>query len=439
MAAAVSEDIPVAVLGLWHLGAVTAAGLAHLGYRVTGLEMHRSRLKALVDGRPPIYEPGLAEMFGQGIASGRLSFVGDPRTAVANAEFVMLAADVPVDEHDEPDISGLIDAAKTISPHLKPGTTLVVQSQVPVGTCTQILQVVQQANPHAEIHLAYCPENLRLGEAIRRFLYPDMIVIGVDTPAAQARLEEFIGPIEAPRVVMDIRSAEMTKHALNMLLATAISFGNEIGALCELAGADAMQVIRALRLDQRIGPGLPLDPGPAFSGGTLARDVSVLRRLAAMHGMPVPLVEGVLAVNEAQKTLALRRLEATLGTLHGAQVGLLGLTYKAGTSTIRRSLALELIRALGARGASVTAYDPLADLSEADALPPFTRVADPYAVAHGADALVIMTDWSEFRTLDLRMLRNAMRGTVLIDTRNLLDATRAAAAGFAYYGLGRWA
>lgn len=437
MAAVVSEEIPVTVLGLWHLGAVTAAGLARLGYRVTGLEMHESRLKALVGGTPPIYEPGLAEMFGQEIASGRLSFVGDPRKAVANAEFVMFAEDVRVDEHDEPDISGLIDAAKTISPHLKPGTTLIVQSQVPVGTCARILQVVQQANPHAEIHLAYCPENLRLGEAIRRFLHPDMIVIGVDTPAAQARLEELFRPIEAPKVVMAVRSAEMTKHALNMLLATAISFGNEIGALCELVGADAVQVIRALRLDRRIGPGLPLDPGPPFSGGTLARDVSVLRRLAMIHGVPAPLLEGVLAVNEAQKTLALRRLEGTLGTLRGAQVGVLGLTYKAGTSTVRRSVALELVRALGARGASVTAYDPFADLSEADALPPFTRVADPYAAAHGADALVIMTDWPEFRTLDLRTLRDAMRGTVLIDTRNTLDATAAAAAGFTYCGVGR--
>ncbi len=436
MRAAVSAD-PVVVLGVWHLGAVTAAALAHLGYQVTGVEAHASRLRALAAGEPPLYEPGLGELFDEEIASGRLGFVDDPIEAVAGAKFVMFAEDVPVNDHDEPDISGLIGTVRAVAPHLAPGATLIVQSQVPVGTCALILQAVQDANPAGEVHLAYCPENLRLGEAIERFLRPDMIVIGVDTPEAQSRAEELFRPIEAPRVVMDVRSAEMTKHALNALLATAVSFGNEIGALCELVGADALHVVRALRLDRRVGPGLPLNPGPPFTGGTLARDISVLRRLAKTHGVRVPLLEGVMTVNETQKTWALQRLEETLGTLRNAQIAILGMTYKAGTSTIRRSLAVELIQSLKGRGVSVTAYDPRVDLTEVDTLPSFTRVADPYEAAHDADALVIMTDWPEFRALDLKVLRHAMRGNVLIDTWNLFDSRRASSAGFAYFGVGR--
>ena len=431
------DGIRVAVLGIWHLGAVTAACLANLGYAVTGVEQNTSHLGPLMRAVPPVFEPGLGELFHREVASGRLRFTAEVREAVSEAEFVLFGEDIPVDEQDEPDISGVLHTAETIAPYLKPGATIIILSQVPVGTCARIARMVHEAHPRAAIHLAYCPENLRLGEAIDRFLHPDMIVIGVDTPGARARVEEFYRPIDAPKAVMDIRSAEMTKHALNMLLATAISFGNELGALCEQVEADAPTVIRALRLDRRIGSGLPLDPGAPFSGGTLARDVRVLLRLAGSHGVKVPLIEGVVAVNEAQKVLTLTHLEQALGGLRGTHVGVLGLTYKAGTSTIRRSAAIDLLRALQVRGVSVAAYDPLADLSEAHVLPEFQRVADPYAAACGADALVIMTDWPEFRTLDLGRLRRAMRRGVVIDTRNMLDAVAVAAEGFSYYGVGR--
>ncbi len=429
--------IRVCVLGIWHLGAVTAACLASLGYEVTGVEDNPRRVEALQRGLPPIYEPGLEELFVREMAADRLRFVGNPGEAVANAQLILFTEDVPVDERDQADVSGLLATAGTIAPWLQPGATLIVLSQVPVGTCARLVQVVSEANPRAGVHVAYCPENLRLGDAIERFLRPDMIVIGADTAAARARVEELYRPLDVPKVVMDIRSAEMTKHALNSLLATCISFGNEIGVLCEEVGADARLVVSALRLDRRIGPGMPLYPGPPFSGGTLARDVRVLHRLARNSGVEAPLLESVLAVNDRQKTLAVRKLEHALGDLRGVRVAVLGLTYKAGTSTIRRSLALEVIHALEARSVIIAAYDPMADLSELGTRPHFQCAKDPYAAARGADALVIMTDWPEFRTLDLGTLRRTMRRGVVIDTQNLLDPAAVAAEGLAYYGVGR--
>ena len=435
--AVLAPAMRVGVFGIWHLGAVTAACLAHLGFRVTGVEANAARLASLKSGVPPLYEPGLAELMDREIAAGRLHFVADPAAAAGDADVVILAEDVPVNDADEPDVSGLLETARAIAPHLRAGTTLIVMSQVPVGTCALLQRTVSEAHPGVEIHVAYCPENLRLGAAIERFLHPDMVIIGADTPAARSRVETLYSGTQAPKVIMDIRSAEMTKHALNVLLATAISFGNEVGMLCERLGIDAVRVTEAIRLDRRIGFGLPLLPGPPFSGGTLARDLQVLRRLASARSVAMPLLEGVLAVNERQKMLALDRLQEALGDLAGARVAVLGLTYKPGTSTVRRSLAVELIRTLAVRGASVAAYDPKADLSEATALPPFVRAPDPVAAARGADAVVIMTDWPEFRALDLHALRAAMRGNVLIDTRNMLDADTAAATAFSYYGIGR--
>jgi UDPglucose 6-dehydrogenase len=384
-----------------------------------------------------LYEPGLEELMGQEIAEGRLGFVTDPKTATAEADVVIFAEDVPVNDADEPDVSGLLQTAQSVAPHLRDDATLVVMSQVPVGTCTLIRRTVMEARLGSRIEVAYCPENLRLGTAIERFLRPDVVVIGADSPRARACVERLYAGIPAPKVVMDVRSAEMTKHALNALLATATSFGNELATLCEHLDVDATEVIEAIRMDKRIGRGLPLLPGPPFSGGTLARDLRVLRRLASSNGVPVPLLEGVTAVNEMQKRLAVRRLEEALGELAGKRIAILGLTYKPGTSTIRRSTAVELIQTLTERRADVAAYDPKADLTPAARLPRFERATDAYAAARGADAVVIMTDWPEFRTLDMRTLRAAMRGSVLIDIRNILDARAAADAGLAYFGVGR--
>lgn len=435
--AIVASMMRVAVIGLWHLGAVTAACLAHLGFRVTGVEGDAARLAALNSGTPPVYEPGLPDLMGEAIASGRLQFAADPGEAAAHADVVIFAEDIPVNDADEPDISGLLATTRAVAPNLPAHATVVVMSQVPVGTCGLIQRLMREARSSGRIDVAYCPENLRLGTAIDRFLKPDMVIIGADSTGARACAERLYDGIHAPKVVMDVRSAEMTKHALNALLAAATSFGNELGALCEDLGVDAVRVVDAIRKDSRIGSGLPLLPGAPFAGGTLARDLQVLRRLAASAAVPAPLLDAVATVNDRQKQLPLRRLEEALGSLAGRRIAVLGLTYKSGTSTIRRSAALTLIGDLAGRRADVAAYDPKADLSEAALLPRFERAEDAYAAARGADAVVIMTDWPEFRALDMRVLRAAMRGAVLVDTRNMLDAVAAAGAGLTYYGVGR--
>ncbi len=439
MDAAVSRsDTPrVCVLGIWHLGSVAAACLAGLGYEVTAVETSPHRLESLRRGVPPLYEPGLEEMFDREMRAGRLRVSADPESAVESADFVVFAADVPVDDNDAADISGLIAAAETIGPRLRDGAIVIVMSQVPVGTCGGLAEIFRRRRPGADVHVAYSPENLRLGDACARFVHPDMVIIGADTDAARERVREFYRPIDAPQLIMDLRSAEMTKHALNLLLATCISFGNEVAALCEYAGADPFLVTQALRLDRRVGTGLPIAAGPPFSGGTLARDVRALERLAAAAGANAPLLKGVLAANELQKRWVLRKLEQTLGDLSAAAVAVLGLTYKAGTSTLRRSNSVETINALAARGASVTAYDPMADLSELPGPAPFRRASDPYEAARGADAVVIMTEWPEFRMLDWAALGSGVRRRILVDTRNMVEPAAAAAAGFTYYGVGR--
>jgi UDPglucose 6-dehydrogenase len=295
-------------------------------------------------------------------------------------------------------------------------------------------------NPQLRFGMACVPENLRLGQAIERFLQPDLLVLGADSEDTMAMVEALLSPILAPRVRTDLRTAEMTKHAINAYLATCISFGNELGNLCDETGADAFKVVQALKLESRVSPNAPLLPGLGFAGGTLARDMKVLRRLAEKHGYPAPLLNGVLAANQLQNIRVVSRLERLLGTLQDKIIGVLGLTYKPGTSTLRRSAAIEIIQTLVAKGASVRAYDPKADPKEMEPyLRDFTLCDDPYDVARGAHALVLVTPWPEFKGLDLARLRALMRNPVLLDVANMLEPSHVVQAGLVYQGIGRGA
>lgn len=427
----------VCVIGIWHLGAVTAACLADLGYTVVGVDKDSDKVEALNRGVPPLFEPGLQEMMAKNIAAGRLTFTSDLAEGLAGASYALITYDTPVDDNDEVDLSGIFAVAAELAAHLDSGATIIVSSQVPVGTCEEIAAAVRQANPSLNFGIAYTPENLRLGQAIQRFQQPEMIVIGADSETTLQRVEQLLAPIEAPRVRVDLRTAEMTKHAINAFLATSITFASEIANLCDEAGADALRVAEALRLDSRIGPGAPLHPGLGFAGGTLARDLKVLRRLSERHGYEGFLINGVLAVNERQNGVVVGRLRRVLGSFDGLSVGVLGLTYKAGTSTLRRSAALEIIRAIAADGATVKAHDPKADPEEVRLHDGFTFCDDPYAVAEGSDALVLVTNWPQFRELDFPRIRSLMRNPVLLDAQNMLDADRMVEAGFRYIGVGR--
>jgi len=428
----------VCVVGIWHLGAVVSACLAELGYRVLGVERDPERTAALNRGVPPLFEPGLEELMARHLLSGRLSFTTDFEEGTEDTPYVVIAYDTPVNEQDEPDLSSIVDTVRALAPSLAEGATLIVSSQVPVGTCESLAHSMRQLNPSLRFGMAYVPENLRLGHAIERFLRPDMMVLGTDTEDTMAKVEALYAPIEAPRIRLDLRTAEMTKHAINAYLATCISFGNELANLCDGVGVDAFQVAKALRLDSRVSPKAPLLPGLGFAGGTLARDIKVLKHLAEQHHYPAPLLNGVLAVNHLQNTTVVHRLEKLLGTLRAKTIGILGLTYKPNTSTLRRSAAVEIIRALAAKGANVRAYDPKADPNETEAyLRDFTLCHDPYAVAGGAHALVLVTPWPEFKGLDLTRLRALMHSPVLLDAPNMLEPTQVVQAGFVYQGFGR--
>lgn len=431
------RPLNVVVIGLWHLGTVAAGCFAKCGHDVVGVDEDAGRVASLQEGRPPLFEPGLDSLLSEGIESGRLRFAVDASTVVPRADVVFIACDTQVTNRDEADISGITRIIEKITPWLRPSSLLLIHSQVPVGTCRDIRSSIQQARPDGGCEVAYVPENLRLGQAIDRFLHPDMLVVGAEDPHAHDMCDALFVGIAAPRVKTNLETAEMAKHAINAFLGVSISFGNELANLCQAAGADGAKVMSILRLDRRVGPQAPIDPGMGFAGGTLARDMRTLQTLANENGYRSYLLDAVFAVNEQQNSLPLRWLGRLYGTLAGLRVGVLGLTYKPGTSTLRRSVALEIVRKLVAEDVIVAASDPKADLSEVNNLPRFEFSRDPYVAASGKDALLIVTPWPEFKVLDFERIRAGMRRPLVLDMPNALDKERLERLGFSYLGVGR--
>lgn len=427
----------VCALGIWHLGAVASTCLADLGFQVVGVDQDPARVEELNRGCPPLFEPGLEELLVRNLAAGRLRYTTDVEEGVRGADYVLIAYDTPVDERDEVDLSGLFATAEALALHLTAGVTLVVSSQVPVGTCEKLAETVRAVNPSLAFGIACVPENLRLGQAIERFRHPDMIVIGSDDSRTLTKVAELFASIEAPKVSVSLRTAEMTKHAINAYLATCISFANELAVLCDMVGADALKVAEALRMDARVSAKAPLLPGSGFSGGTLARDVKVLRRLGRQHNYPPPLLDGVWKANQRQARAPVRRLKDVYPALRGQTVTVLGLTYKPGTSTIRRSAALEVIKTLASEGVKVQAYDPKADPEELALHQGFTVCSRVEDAARGSDALLLMTPWPEFRELNFAQIGESMKSRVFIDAHNYLDGESLAEQGFKYLGVGR--
>jgi UDPglucose 6-dehydrogenase len=431
------ESQKVCVIGIWHLGSVYSACLADSGYMVVGVDKDPARVKDLNSGIPPIFEPGLAELLTKNTKLGRLSYTTDISYALKGCNFVLITFDTPVDENDEVDLSVIFDTCGELGRYLENRSIIIVSSQVPVGTCHYIKSAIKQTNPSLDFDIACSPENLRLGQAITYFKNPDRIVIGADNSSILDKVEAFFDVIPAPKLRMNLKTAEMTKHALNAYLATTISFANEIANLCDELGADALKVAEALRTDARLSAKLPLLPGLAFGGGTLARDLKILKKLGENSGCETALISSVLRVNQRQNGLVMRKLQKIYGSVSNLSVGILGLTYKAGTSTLRRSAALEIIQDLVNNGAVVRAYDPKASSEEVQRHREFEFLSDPYSVAREADALIIVTDWPEFKNLDFDLIKSSMKKPVLIDAKNMLDSEQMIRTGFLYSGIGR--
>jgi UDPglucose 6-dehydrogenase len=416
-----------------------------MGYRVFGVGDNPNEIESLNAAKPLVREPKLEAIMRRNLRAGHLRYTTDYAQALARADFAYISIDTPVGSDDESDLTSIFDAARKIGQAMSGNLILCISAQVPVGTCDQISEMIAAENPQYNCEVAYVPEFLRLGTAMHNFRRPDRVVIGAKNRHIAEKIAKLYKPLRRPIVITDIRSAEMAKHASNTFLATSISFINEIANLCEATGADAREVAKILKLDRRIGKYAFLSPGLGFAGGTLGREIRALQKLGSAHqvhsersrGTPTPLMDAVWQINTQRAQLVSRRLSAALGSLQGHQIGILGLTYKAGTSTLRRAISLDIVRDLVAQGASAKAFDPLANLAEVVDLPPIKICADPYEVAKESSALVLLTEWADIASLDWHRLRGNMKGDIFLDTRNLLDPARMGEAGFRYLGIGR--
>ncbi len=426
----------VCVAGLWHLGSVTAACLAAAGHRVTAYDPDDAVVRGLQQGQPPLFEPGLPELVRAGLDAGTLSFHADAHAALQEAEIVWVTYDTPVDDNDCADDASVVQCVQEFFPHLRADALVMISSQLPVGTTRRLAAACAAARPEASITFGCSPENLRLGKAIEVFTKPDRIVVGLMDRGDRTRVTALLQPLTDQIIWMSVESAEMTKHALNAFLATSVTFANEIARVCEAVGADAREVEQGLKSEMRIGPRAYLKPGAAFAGGTLARDVVFLQQLSAQHHLPAHLIHAVRASNDAHKLWARACLEAAVGTLRGALIAVWGLTYKPGTSTLRRSTAVELCAWLTAQGARVQAHDPA--VTE---LPPELRggvqlCASPLEAARGAQALVVATEWPDYRQIDTAAVHAALAAPNVIDANGFLSATLGADARMVYRTVG---
>lgn len=409
----------ICVLGLWHLGTVTAACLASGGHQVTGLDFDETVISNLRKGQPPLFEPGLEDLVRKGLTSRALDFSTDPAQAVQGTRVIWVAYDTPVDDEDNADVEYVVERVSRLLPYLESGQEALISSQVPVGSTRRLEVLFAQARPGVDVSFSYSPENLRLGKAISVFTQPDRVVIGTRTEASRKVFAEMLAPFTDHLEWMSVESAEMTKHALNAFLATSVTFINEIAAICERVGADAKEVERGLKSESRIGPKAYLGPGGAFAGGTLARDIAFLTQLGRQNDLPIHLVPAVRASNDAHKNWPRRRLMELLGELKGKRIAIWGLTYKAGTDTLRRSSAIELCQWLVEQGAQVQAHDPA--VKELPVQYAGIRLfPSPLEAARGADALVIATEWPDYRSVAMPDILAAMHTTMVLDANRFL-------------------
>ncbi len=431
----------IAMIGTGYVGLVSGACFADFGHQVTCIDKDDGKIAALQRGEIPIYEPGLNELVASNAGAGRLDFSTDLRDAVAQADAVFIAVGTPSRRGDgHADLSYVHAAAREIAENLTGFTVVITKSTVPVGTGDDVERIMRETSPDADVVVASNPEFLREGAAIRDFKHPDRIVVGTEDERARKVIAEIYRPLylnQAPIMYTGRRTAELIKYAANAFLATKITFINEIADLAERTGADVQDVARGIGLDNRIG-GKFLQAGPGFGGSCFPKDPRALVQTAHDHDLPLRIVEAVLAVNDARKRAMARKVAAALGgQLRGKTIGVLGLTFKPNTDDMREAPSIPLITALQDLGAHVQAYDPVGMAQARLELPDITYCDSPYSCAARADALVIVTEWEQFRALDLDRLRRAMTRPVMIDLRNVYRPEEMVKHGFIYDGIGQ--
>ena len=430
----------VSVVGTGYVGLVSGACLANLGLDVVCADVDESKIKVLLDGGIPIYEPGLEEVVHRNVHAGRLSFTTDVGSATRNAEVVFLAVGTPPLADGSADMRFVFDAARIFSENHKGYQVIVTKSTVPVGTGARIEEMLLEKHPRDSFAVVSNPEFLREGSAVSDFTNPDRIVVGCDDPKALEIMKRLFKPQTDNNVRLLVTkrvSAELIKYASNGFLSVKISFINEVSRLCEEVGADVMDVARGMGMDSRIGPRF-LNPGPGYGGSCFPKDTRALLDVAKSHKVPLRVVEAAVAANEDQIQRALNKIQKAFGgSVKDKTVALLGLAFKSDTDDIRESPAVKIAGALLDAGATVQAYDPAAAANALKELPALKTYADPYEAAHGADGLVIATEWNEFKKLDWPRLKTALKAHVVVDLRNLHDPGEVREGGFEYYSVGR--
>ncbi len=411
----------VCVLGLWHLGSVTAACLASVGHEVTGLDSNSGIVEKLQKAEPPVSEPGLDGLIREGINAGQLRFTSDAKIAISSAEVLWVTYDTPVDENDRADVEFVFQEVIKSLPFLSIDTIVLVSSQLPVGSIRRFEDISAEKYPEKNIRFAYSPENLRLGKSLDVFLHPDRVIIGVRRREDREILNRLLGPITDNILWMGVESAEMTKHAINAFLGMSITFINEIASICENIGADAHEVETGLKSETRIGPAAYLSPGAAFAGGTLARDIEFLKDIGSLNNLVNPLISAVRKSNDEHKKWIQRRLFAVLGGLKGKRIAVWGLTYKPGTNTLRRSLSVEMCNWLQEQGAEIAVHDPSKCELPDNWLGEVVRSKTPLEALEGACALVIATQWPEYREINVSDVENIAGQLAVFDSNRFLS------------------
>jgi UDPglucose 6-dehydrogenase len=432
----------IAMIGTGYVGLVSGVCFSDFGHDVVCVDKDPKKIKLLLSGEVPIYEPGLEEVMARNVATGRLSFSDDLPTAVDGADAVFIAVGTPTRRGDgHADLTYVMAAAKEIAAAISDYTVVVTKSTVPLGTNRQVKQTIAKANPNAEFDVASNPEFLREGAAIDDFMHPDRIVVGVQNQRAADVMAEIYRPLylrDFPILTTDLESAEMIKYAANAFLATKITFVNEIAALCERTGADVKLVSAGMGMDGRIGNKF-LNAGPGYGGSCFPKDTQALARIGQEHGLPMQITETVIKVNdELRRRMVGKIVDMMNGTVAGKTIAILGVTFKPNTDDMREAPALTIVPALIGAGAKVRVMDPQGRREGTELLPGVVWSDDPYKAAQNADAVVILTEWNEFRALDLKRLAKRMTSPMMADLRNIYSARDAKRAGFTrYVSIGR--
>lgn len=427
----------VAVIGTGYVGLTTAVCLAELGHQVTGVDIDAAKVASLRQGEPTIFEPGLKELMARTVGAGQLRFTTDYAEAIPEADFVFIAVGTPPGRRGEADLVYVKQAAKAIAGSMKKTVTIVNKSTVPIGTGNIVARIVGESlKEEIPFFVVSNPEFLREGSAIHDFMHPDRLVFGSHEAGAARAVAGLYSKLDTTLLITDLHTAEMIKYASNAFLATRISFINEIARICERVDADVKVVSQGMGLDRRIGP-LFLDAGIGYGGSCFPKDVKALARMAETMGYHPELLDAVMEINLDQRTLVVEKLREVLGGLRDQVIGVLGLSYKPNTDDVREAPSIDVIQSLLQKGARVRAYDPKAMPVLKRQLSGIAYCDDAYAVAEGADALLIVTEWDEFRVLDMERIKRVMRRPVIVDGRNIYDPTTMRDAGFVYRGVGR--